>query len=122
MKKIVTPMLVLAVLVVAAVMAIGNSTDQTLPFTQNWTNTALISANNDWSAVPGIRGLLGDITGTKQVVWSRTRGAPYVPSPVLYGDSLYTLQHYQGIISRLDVKTGENQGGPFRLACARCDR
>jgi uncharacterized protein len=64
MKKIVTPMLVLAVLVVAAVMAIGNSTDQTLPFTQNWTNTALISANNDWSGVPGIRGFLGDITAT----------------------------------------------------------
>jgi hypothetical protein len=62
MKKIATPMLVLAALVVAAVMAIGNSTDQTLPFSQNWTNTALISANNDWSAVPGIRGFLGDVT------------------------------------------------------------
>jgi hypothetical protein len=34
----------------------------------------------------------------------------------LYGDSLYTLQHYQGLLSRLDVKTGEDQGGPFRLA------
>ena len=33
----------------------------------------------------------------------------------MYGDSLYTLQHYQGIIARLDVKTGDNQGGPFRL-------
>jgi hypothetical protein len=33
----------------------------------------------------------------------------------LYGDSLYTLQHYQGIVSRLDVRTGEDRGGPFRL-------
>jgi outer membrane protein assembly factor BamB len=61
-------------------------------------------------------GAKGDITGSKQVIWSRTKGAPYVPSPLLYGDSLYTLQHYQGIVSRLDIKTGEDQGGPFRLA------
>jgi outer membrane protein assembly factor BamB len=60
-------------------------------------------------------GAQGDITGTKQVLWSRRRGTPYVPSPLLYGDSLYTLQHYQGLISRLDVKTGDDQGGPFRL-------
>jgi outer membrane protein assembly factor BamB len=25
------------------------------------------------------------------------------------------MQHYQGLISRLDVKTGDDQGGPFRL-------
>ena len=60
-------------------------------------------------------GAKGDITETKQVAWSRRRGAPYVPSPLLYGDSLYTLQHYQGLISRLGVKTGEDEGGPFRL-------
>jgi hypothetical protein len=60
-------------------------------------------------------GAKGDITGTRQVLWTRQRGTPYVPSPLLYGDSLYTLQHYQGIISRLDVKSGTDQGGPFRL-------
>jgi outer membrane protein assembly factor BamB len=60
-------------------------------------------------------GAKGDITGTEQVVWSRRTRTPYVPSPLLYGNSLYTLQHYQGIISRLDVKTGADQGGPFRL-------
>ena len=60
MKKSVTPMLVLAALVVAAIVAIGNSTNQALPFSQNWSNTALISTNNDWSAVPGIVGYLGD--------------------------------------------------------------
>jgi outer membrane protein assembly factor BamB len=62
-----------------------------------------------------LEGAAGDITGTAQVIWSRRRGAPYVPSPLLYGDSLYTLQHYQGLISRVDVKTGNDQGGPFRL-------
>ncbi len=62
-----------------------------------------------------LAGARGDITGTKQVVWSRRRGAPYVPSPLLYGEFLYTLQHYQGILSRLDVMTGEDRGGPFRI-------
>jgi outer membrane protein assembly factor BamB len=62
-----------------------------------------------------LEGARGDITGSGQVLWSRRRGTPYVPSPLLYGNSLYTLQHYQGIVSRLDVKTGEDQGGPFRL-------
>jgi outer membrane protein assembly factor BamB len=60
-------------------------------------------------------GAHGDITGTNQVLWTRRRGTPYVPSPLLYGDSLYTLHHYQGMISRVDVKTGTDQGGPFRL-------
>jgi outer membrane protein assembly factor BamB len=72
----------------------------------------------DTRALLAIRldGAKGDITGTNQVLWTRHRGTPYVPSPLLYGDSLYTLQHYQGIVCRLDLKTGENQGGPFRLA------
>jgi hypothetical protein len=60
-------------------------------------------------------GARGDITGTTHVAWTRRRGTPYVPSPLLYGDTLYNLQHYQGILTRLDVRTGEDQGGPFRL-------
>jgi hypothetical protein len=62
-----------------------------------------------------LEGARGDITGTKQVVWSRRRGCPYVPSPLLYGDSLYCLQHYQGLIWRIDARTGQDQDGPFRL-------
>ncbi len=42
----------------------ANNTAQTLPFNQNWTNTALITANDDWSNVPGIVGYLGDIAAT----------------------------------------------------------
>jgi hypothetical protein len=37
-----------------------NTTPQALPFTQDWTNTGLITAADDWSAVPGIVGYLGD--------------------------------------------------------------
>lgn len=38
----------------------SNNTYQTLPFSQNWSNIALITANDDWSGVPGIIGYRGD--------------------------------------------------------------
>jgi len=39
---------------------INNNTYQTLPFSQNWTNTSLLGTADDWSAVPGIVGYRGD--------------------------------------------------------------
>ena len=60
-------------------------------------------------------GAAGDITGTDRVAWRRTRGTPYVPSPLLYEGGLYFLTHYQGILSRVEARTGEDQPGPFRL-------
>jgi len=75
----------------------------------------------DKQAMLAIRldGAKGDITGTKQVVWRRNRGAPYVPSPLLYGDALYFLYHFQGILTRVNAKTGENLPGPLRLGGIR---
>ncbi len=64
-------------------------------------------------------GAKGDITGGDQVVWSRTQRTPYVPSPLLYKGSLYFLRHYQGVLSRVDAKTGEERMGPFRLGVIR---
>lgn len=44
-------------------IALADSSPQTLPFSQNWTNTGLITANDNWSGVPGIEGFLGqDLT------------------------------------------------------------
>ncbi len=40
--------------------ASADTTPQTLPLSQTWANTALITANNDWSLVPGIAGYRGD--------------------------------------------------------------
>lgn len=43
----------------------ANNTAQTLPFNQNWTNTGLISADDNWNSVPGIIGYRGDnLTGS----------------------------------------------------------
>jgi hypothetical protein len=42
---------------------LADTTPQTLPFSQDWTNTGLITANDNWSGVAGIEGFLGqDIT------------------------------------------------------------
>jgi uncharacterized protein len=40
--------------------AAADATYQPLPFGQDWTNTGLITLNDDWSGVPGIIGYLGD--------------------------------------------------------------
>lgn len=64
-------------------------------------------------------GATGDITDSGHVVWQRTRGTPYVPSPLLYGNALYFLAHYQGILSRVNAKTGADQPGAFRLGGIR---
>lgn len=50
----------------------ANSTPQTLPFSQNWTNVNLIAANDDWSGVPGIVGYRGDDLVTATGVDPRT--------------------------------------------------
>ena len=38
----------------------ADNTAQTLPFNQNWGSTGLITANDNWSGVPGIIGYRGD--------------------------------------------------------------
>ena len=57
--------LLLSVLAVVPVAA--NTTAQSLPFVQDWTNTGLITTDDNWNAVPGIVGYRGDslaVTGT----------------------------------------------------------
>ena len=63
-----------------------------------------------------IRGATGDITDTPRVKWTRTRGTPYVPSMLLYEDSLYFLSHYQNMLTRVDGPSGKDAPGVIRLA------
>ena len=60
-------------------------------------------------------GAQGDITGTDSIVWSRARGTPFVPSPLLYGEALYFLNYYRAVLTRVHAKTGEERPGSFRL-------
>ncbi len=82
----------------------------------------LVASNSyDWQAMLAIRleGATGDLTDTNQIVWSMNRLTPYVPSPLLYGSKLYFLRHLQGILSCVDLMTGEPLGGPYRLPLVR---
>jgi len=62
-----------------------------------------------------LAGAKGDITGTDAVVWTRDRDTPYVPSPLLYGDMLCFLKHYQGLLTCVNARTGATLFGPERL-------
>jgi outer membrane protein assembly factor BamB len=59
----------------------------------------------------------GDVTGT-HLEWTSPRGSPFVPSPLLYGGRLYTINDMASIVTCLDATTGESvwQG---RLGTAR---
>jgi outer membrane protein assembly factor BamB len=46
----------------------------------------------------------GDVTGT-HLAWSRLKGAPHAPSPLVDGDNLYVVSD-NGTASCLDAKTG----------------
>lgn len=57
-------------------------------------------------------GASGDITlgegqtSNQHIAWGTRKGAPYLPTPVVYGDYLYTCTH-NGILTCLRAKTGE---------------
>ena len=54
--------------VFTAIPATANSTAQTLPFTQNWTNSSQITVANNWAGVPGVIGYRGqDLTSAAGV-------------------------------------------------------
>jgi outer membrane protein assembly factor BamB len=57
---------------------------------------------------------VGDITEfarktpPEKIAWKHTKaGAPYVPSPLLYGESLYFMYSNKGIVTCVDAKSGE---------------
>jgi outer membrane protein assembly factor BamB len=49
----------------------------------------------------------GDVTAT-HVQWSTPRGSPFVPSPILVGQQLYTINDMQSIVSAFDAVSGKN--------------
>jgi outer membrane protein assembly factor BamB len=79
-------------------------------------------------------GAAGDITlkpgETKNasIAWSTTRGGPYIPTPVIYGDQLYILQG-NGVFAAYKAATGEQiyqkrlggTGGSFSASLVAAD-
>jgi outer membrane protein assembly factor BamB len=57
---------------------------------------------------PGASGditLKGDETKSDYIAWSTKRGGPYIPTPVIYGEQLYTLNN--GVLAAYNLTTGE---------------
>lgn len=59
-----------------------NSNPQTLPFSQNWANTSLISTNDNWDNVPGVIGYRGDDLAMTQAADPQTIVADGSGTPV----------------------------------------
>ena len=57
----------------------------------------------------------GDISGSEKIRWTRDRGTPYIPSPLLYDGLLIYNQSNQSIFTGLDSKSGEVLFGPERI-------
>ena len=58
---------------------------------------------------PGATGdisLKDDETTNDFIAWSRMRGGPYMPTPILYGDHLYTCSN-SGVVTCYDAATGK---------------
>ena len=47
----------------------------------------------------------GDVTDS-HLVWRSPKGSPFVPSPILYGDHLYTINDMASIVTCVDAATG----------------
>lgn len=62
-----------------------------------------------------LAGARGDISRSPHLVWVRRRSTPYVPSPLVLGDWLYFMNHYQGFLCRVALATGEEPERPLRI-------
>ena len=49
----------------------------------------------------------GDVTDT-HIQWRTTRGSPFIPSPLLHGGVLYTVNDMSSIGAAFDAVTGQN--------------
>ena len=95
----------------------GGMTANTIPSPVTANGIVYVTSGFRGNALQAIRldDAKGDITGGAAVVWDYGRDTPYVPSPLLYGDTLYFLKHNRGMLSAFNASTGEAYYGPERL-------
>ncbi len=95
----------------------GGMTANTIPSPVTANGIVYVTSGFRGNALQAIRlaDAEGDITGAAAVVWDYGRDTPYVPSPLLYGDTLYFLKHNRGVLSAFNASTGEAYYGPERL-------
>jgi len=59
-RRLLVSALLVCTAALCAQQAAADTTSQTLPFAQNWSNTGLITLDDTWTGVPGIVGYRGD--------------------------------------------------------------
>lgn len=61
----------------------------------------------------------GDLTDSAAALWTKSRGTPYVPSPLLYDGQLYFNRSNSAVMTSLDAATGNEILEPVRLPSLR---
>lgn len=80
---------------------------------------------------PGANGdisLKDDKESSEFIAWSKKRGGPYMPTPLVYGELLYTCSN-QGVLTAYNARTGEriyqqrlaDRGGAFTASPVASD-
>ncbi len=95
----------------------GGMTTNTIPSPVTANGIVYVTSGFRGNALQAIRlaDAEGDITRTAAIAWEYDRDTPYVPSPLLYDDTLYFLKHNRGMLSAFNASTGEAYYGPERL-------
>ena len=78
---------------------------------------AYLTSGHRGSALRAVRlaDAKGTITGSPAILWSYNQDTPYVPSPLLHGGLLYFLKSNQGILTCVDISTGQPHYSNQRL-------
>ena len=88
-----------------------------------------VAANGVVYVISGFRGSVlrairlsaakGNIDGSSAVLWSYDQGTPYVPSPLLHDGILYFLRDNKGILTSMNIATGQPHYANQRLESIR---
>ena len=95
----------------------GGMTANTIPSPVTANGIVYVTSGFRGNALQAIRldDAKGDITRGEAIIWDYGRDTPYVPSPLLYDDTLYFLKLNRGVLSAFNASTGEVYYGPERL-------
>ena len=86
----------------------GGQTDNAIPSPVAAEDTVYVTSGFRGSALHAIKlGRSGDLTGSDAIVWSKNKGTPYVPSPLLDSGKLYLFAGNNSILSCFDAKSGQ---------------
>ncbi|MEM9380432.1 MAG: PQQ-binding-like beta-propeller repeat protein [Planctomycetota bacterium] len=91
----------------------------TSPLVRDGVLFVMNSFRGDVTQAIRLAGAKGALDGTDAVLWTRPRGASYVPSPVARDGLLYNLRDSNGILNCVDAATGESVYGAKRLGDLR---